>query len=178
MSVLHIHRGPWGGKRLLDGTDVPAISAYLATGSSHEDPARLKENEGQSFQGSIVLGMGFTFDDTDKKGVASSIEEMHRLIQKDPKNQEVVFPYIGGEELNSSPTHAHHRYVINFWDYPLRRDPNPRRSWHRASEKTQKRWLREGVVPNDYPHPVSADWPESLEIGGGESKAIPKHTQG
>src|SRR5262249_54958902 len=24
------------------------------------------------------------------------------------------FPYIGGEEVNNSPTHTHHRYVINF----------------------------------------------------------------
>ena len=39
---------------------------------------------------------------------------MHRLIEQNPKNAEVIFPYIGGEEVNSSPTHAHHRYVINF----------------------------------------------------------------
>ena len=26
----------------------------------------------------------------------------------------MIFPYIGGEEVNNSPTHAHHRYVINF----------------------------------------------------------------
>ena len=58
--------------------------------------------------------MGFTFDDTDKKGVASSLADMQRLIHSDPRNREVIFPYIGGEELNTSPTHTHHRYVINF----------------------------------------------------------------
>ena len=26
----------------------------------------------------------------------------------------MIFPYIGGEEVNTSPTHSHHRYVINF----------------------------------------------------------------
>ncbi|MFM6158903.1 MAG: hypothetical protein ACKPE3_38955, partial [Sphaerospermopsis kisseleviana] len=31
-----------------------------------------------------------------------------------PKNAERIFPYIGGEEVNSSPTHVHWRYVINF----------------------------------------------------------------
>src|SRR4029434_2634568 len=36
------------------------------------------------------------------------------LIEKDPRNGERIFPYIGGEEINTSPTHAHHRYVINF----------------------------------------------------------------
>jgi len=58
--------------------------------------------------------MGFTFDDSNPD--ASSIAEMHRLIDRDPRNQERIFPYIGGEEVNSSPTHSYHRYVINFGD--------------------------------------------------------------
>ena len=58
--------------------------------------------------------MGFTFDDTDTSGVASPLSLMHELIAKDPRNAERIFPYIGGEEVNDSPTHAHHRYVINF----------------------------------------------------------------
>jgi hypothetical protein len=63
--------------------------------------------------------MGFTFDDTDTESVASSLTEIKRLIEKDPRNQERIFPYIGGEEFNQSPTHAHHRYVINFEDFSL-----------------------------------------------------------
>ena len=39
---------------------------------------------------------------------------MEELIAKDPRNQERIFPYIGGKEVNDSPTHVHHRYVINF----------------------------------------------------------------
>ena len=58
--------------------------------------------------------MGFTFDDRDAKGVATPIAEMNRLIARDPRNAERIFPYIGGEEVNDSPTHAYHRYVINF----------------------------------------------------------------
>ena len=56
--------------------------------------------------------MGFTFDDRNPD--ATSLAEMERLIAQDPRNQERIFPYIGGEEVNSSPTHSHHRYVINF----------------------------------------------------------------
>ncbi|OAN36441.1 hypothetical protein A6A03_19840, partial [Chloroflexus islandicus] len=37
-----------------------------------------------------------------------------RLIAANPACREVIFPYIGGEELNSHPAHAHHRYVIHF----------------------------------------------------------------
>ena len=62
----------------------------------------------------IVLGMGFTFDDTDTTGVANPIAEMHELIAKDPRTARGFFRIIGGEEINDSPTHAHHRYVINF----------------------------------------------------------------
>jgi hypothetical protein len=41
---------------------------------------------------------------------------MHRLIEQDPHNADRIFPYIGGDEVNNNPTHAHHRYVINFED--------------------------------------------------------------
>ena len=98
------------------------LTAFLFHRGGHADPARLKSNAGKSFVGSYVLGMGFTFDDTDKKGVASPLAEMRRLIEDNPRNRQAIFPYIGGEEVNTSPTHAHHRYVINFRDWPLRRE--------------------------------------------------------
>lgn len=114
VSVVHLHRGEWSGSRTLDGRQVDRITAFLFHGGGHENPAVLRANEGKSFVGSYVLGMGFTFDDTDRKGVASPLSEMKRLIEKDQRNAERIFPYIGGEEVNSSPTHSHHRYVINF----------------------------------------------------------------
>ena len=113
--------GRFPGRRVLDGAKVDAITAFLFHRGGHADPVRLRANAGKSFVGSYVLGMGFTFDDTDKKGVASPLAEMWRLIESEPRNREVIFPYIGGEEVNTSPTHAHHRYVINFRDWPLRR---------------------------------------------------------
>ena len=99
---------------LLDGRPVEKITAFLFPQGGNEDPKRLQANAGKSFIGSYVLGMGFTFDDTDQKGEASPLAEMERLIAQDPRNAERIFPYIGGEEVNTSPTHAHHRYVINF----------------------------------------------------------------
>ncbi|MBL9004515.1 MAG: N-6 DNA methylase [Myxococcales bacterium] len=112
VSVVHIQKGASPARKILDGREVPTITAFLFHGGSHEDPNRLLANANKSFQGSIVLGMGFTFDDTNPE--ASPISEMNRLIAKDPRNQQRIFPYIGGEEVNSSPTHSHHRYVINF----------------------------------------------------------------
>ena len=121
VSVLHAHKERFPGVKFLDGEAVDTITAFLFHRGGHDDPARLEANAGKSFVGSYVLGMGFTFDDTDTKGVATPLVEMRRLIAEEPCNQDVIFPYIGGEEVNTSPTHAHHRYVINFRDWPLRR---------------------------------------------------------
>ena len=121
----------------LDGHNVETITAFLFHGGGHDDPERLKPNAGKSFQGSIVLGMGFTFDDTDRKGVATPLAEMRRLIEENPRNRDVIFPYIGGEEVNTSPTHAHHRYVINFQDWPLRR-ADLGTTWRDANDETRR----------------------------------------
>ena len=119
VSVVHVARGEFVGSRKLDGASVENITAFLFHRGGHDDPVRLKANAEKSFVGSYVLGMGFTFDDTDKKDVASSLAEMWRLIEADPRNREVIFPYIGGKEVSARPTHAHHRYVINFFDRDL-----------------------------------------------------------
>ena len=91
------------------------------------------------------------------------LAEKERLIEKSPRNRDVIFPYIGGEEINTSPIHAHHRYVINFRDWPLRRD-DLGATWREASEDERREWRRDGTVPLDYPEPVAADWPEVLRI--------------
>ena len=97
---------------LLDGKPVEKITAFLFPKGGNENPKTLLANAGKSFVGSYVLGMDFTFDDTNVN--ATPIATMHELITENPKNQDRIFPYIGGEEVNSSPTHSHHRYVINF----------------------------------------------------------------
>lgn len=126
VSIVHLMKGAPTGPFDLDGWEVQVITAHLFHASGHESPAVLTANKGKSFMGSVIVGLGFTFDDTDKKGIASSIAEMHELINQNPKNAECIFPYIGGEEVNTSPTHAHHRYVINFGEMT---EKDARRGW-------------------------------------------------
>ena len=71
VSVVHITKGSAKVRKRIDGKEVDMISAFLFHNENHDDPVRLAANSEQSFQGSIVLGMGFTFDDTDRKGVAT-----------------------------------------------------------------------------------------------------------
>ena len=163
VSVLHIGKGSVADHKHIDGRDVERITAFLFHRGGHDDPVGLAANAGKSFVGSYVLGMGFTFDDTDLKGVASPLAEMRRLIDQNPRNEEVILPYIGGQEVNTSPTHAHHRYVINFRDWPLRRE-DLGEPWMGTDDDRRRAWLRTGIVPLDYPGPVAADWPELLAI--------------
>lgn len=168
VSVVHVLKGP-ARSPVLDGRQARRISAYLVDGDLDASPARLAENAGKAFQGMILLGMGFTFDDgAAAKGKASPVAEMHRLIAKDPRNAERIFPMIGGEEVTTSPRHAHGRWCIDFADFPLRREPSLK-SWFykegtEACERRRREWLFEGVVPADYPAPVAEDWPDLIEI--------------
>ena len=73
VSVLHVSKGRFTDTKLLDDKETDRITAFLFHQGGHADPARLAANVGKSFKGIEVNGMGFTFDDTDKKGVATSL---------------------------------------------------------------------------------------------------------
>jgi N-6 DNA Methylase len=163
VSVVHVAKGG-ALSPVLDGRQVRRISAYLVEGDLDTSPAPLAANAGKAFVGSYVLGMGFTFDDiVAAKGEAENLATMRALIDKDARNAERIFPYIGGEEVNTSPTHAHHRYVIDFADFPLRREAMAK-AWAAMTAREREGALRNGVVPWDYPDPVAADWPDLLGI--------------
>ncbi len=163
VSVVHIVKGE-AASPVLDTKAVRRISAYLVEGDLDTSPVALAANSDKAFVGSYVLGMGFTFDDAAaSKGEAESLETMRALIAKDPKNGERIFPYLGGEDVNSSPTHEHKRHVIDFADFPLRREVLAK-TWMELSVREREECLRIGIVPADYPEPVAADWPDLLQI--------------
>ena len=114
VSVIHVMKGATSEPLDLDGKVVPEITAYLFHFGGHDDPARLAANVGKSFMGCKVYGQGFTFDDADGADGSNSLQQMHELISLDARNAERIFPYIGGEEINSHPEQRHHRFVMNF----------------------------------------------------------------
>ena len=140
----------WHGKYILNDTEVETISAFL---SAQEDwsPKVLESNKNQSFQGSIILGLGFTMSETEAKA----------FIAKDPKNAEVLYPYLNGDDLNSDPGQKPSRWVINFFDWPLDRDADG--SWITANEQRKNEYLKNGHVPTDYSGRVVSDFPDLLE---------------
>ena len=163
VSVVHTAKDSYAGARVLDDQEVEVITAFLSHGGGHDNPEKLEANARKSFVGMFLRGMGFTFDDSDSKGVATPLAEMRRLVEGNSQYQNVIFPYIGGQEVNTSPTHAHHRYVINFRDWPLRRTDLGMK-WLDADDSSRRAWHRDGLVPLDYPETVASDWPDLLEI--------------
>jgi hypothetical protein len=126
-SRVHVHKGEWRGERSLLGRPAPFISAFL---SDREEwsPKRLKANEGRAFIGSYVLGMGFVL----------THDEAQRMLDADPRNADVIFPYLNGEDLNSDPEQRPSRWVINFWDWPEERARQYELPW---------KWIEERVRP-------------------------------
>lgn len=125
-SRVHVHKGEWSGERSLLGRPTPFISAFL---SDREEwsPERLKANEGLAYQGSIVLGKGFVL----------SPDDARRMLDADPRNADVIFPYINGDDLNSDPEQRPSRWVINFWDWPEERARDYELPWRRIEERVK-----------------------------------------
>lgn len=125
-SRVHVHKGEWSGERSLLGKPASFISAFL---SDREEwsPKRLKTNEGIAYQGAYVLGMGFVL----------SPDEAQRMLDADPRNVDVIFPYINGEDLNSNPEQRASRWVINFWDWPKERAQEYELPWQRIEERVK-----------------------------------------
>ncbi|MGW0981103.1 Eco57I restriction-modification methylase domain-containing protein [Streptomyces xiamenensis] len=132
-----------GAQRLLGGVAVPGeIGASLSPRSRVSEWAEpLAENRGVSFQGSIVLGLGFTLPE----------EEARAWIAEDERYAAVLFPYLNGQDVNTSPTHGSDRWVINFFDWPEERAREYPKAFKRI-ERTVKpeRMLNNRKVYRDY----------------------------
>ena len=112
LEVAHVwfRKGLWAGQFLLDDAVVVGITSQLQLpGSVIGKPYRLAANDEKSYVGSYVLGMGFVLEP----------EEALGMLDRNPRNRDVLFPYLNGEDLNSRWDQSASRWVINFHDWPL-----------------------------------------------------------
>jgi very-short-patch-repair endonuclease len=142
VAYVWLQKGQWQGESILDEKEVAGITAFLTPpGKALGKPYQLVANQNKSFQGSIVLGMGFVL----------TPEEAQALIEKDSKNKDVLFPYLNGEDLNSRPDQSPSRWVINFKDWPLDADhddpKNPKGAPYAADYPDCLAIVREKVKP-------------------------------
>lgn len=110
VAVLWLSRGTWKGEHHLSGEIVIGINPYLSVPDAISGtPYRLKSNAPISFIGSQIHSSGFILEP----------EEAALLLERNRKNRDVVFPYLGGEDFNTRPDQSPSRWVINFFDWPL-----------------------------------------------------------
>ena len=112
VAYVWVRKSTWCGEYILNDQQVSGISALLTAVDKHQEkPNYLERNKSGAFIGSYVLGMGFVL----------SPEEAKSLIAKNPRNKEVVFPFLNGEDINGRLDQSPSRWVINFFDWPLER---------------------------------------------------------
>lgn len=130
-----------------DGAAVPRISPLLEPeGRISGSPFRLQENRLQSFQGSIVLGGGFVLQP----------HEAMSMLDSDPKNAEVVKPYLIGDDVNSRPDASPSRFVIDFGEMSQEEASAYRAPWSWVEERVfPERAQKDGVK---YPRMVHEWW--------------------
>jgi len=117
-----------GVRALADGTQVAGVTSSLnPSGRVAGTPERLAANRDMAFIGSYVLGMGFTMEDA----------EARALVERDPRNTDVLFPYLNGEDLNSRPDCSASRCVINFFDWPEEKAQEYPECWSTLQEKVR-----------------------------------------
>lgn len=97
IAVVHLARG-------LPLQNTGSIDSRLRPAPERPDPRPLGDNQKLSFLGHKTYGQGFIL----------SPAERDALITREPRNAERIFPYIGGEEINSKPDQGFDRYVICF----------------------------------------------------------------
>ncbi len=106
VSVVHLAKGRSRNRVAvrLGNRAVPVINTRLGDTPERDDPKPLFPNGAASYLGSKIYGQGFIL----------TTSERDELVARDARNAERIFPYLGGEEVNTSPTQHFDRYVINF----------------------------------------------------------------
>jgi hypothetical protein len=104
---------------LLNGHEVRGINSFLLPSATEFEAKRLSANKGRAFRGCDIYGQGFLFSNDPESQYAGDTTLMNNLLNKNPRNAEAIFPYIGGQEVATHPQQLPHRFVINFADWSL-----------------------------------------------------------
>jgi len=141
MATVWARQGRWASSSVLDRAEVTAIAPTLTTASRVSGNAyRLHANRDRSFQGTVVVGMGFVL----------SPGEAAEMIASDQRNAQVVRPYLTGEDLNSRPDQSPSRWVIDFRDW----HEEQARMYHQPFERSEILFRPERARVNREAHRV------------------------
>ena len=160
ISIVHLYKGDFLGRKQLDNQGVSLINSSLEDRKSVTKPKTLITNNGKCFNGSKLDGIGFVIDKV----------EANKLIEHDPNNHDVIFPYLNGSDVNTNFDQSTHRSVIFFsnWDlktaseYPscleiVRERVKPQRQKHKEKRTREHWWQFQRIRPELYEQLTALD---------------------
>ncbi|MDF9828609.1 hypothetical protein M2447_002736 [Ereboglobus sp. PH5-10] len=101
-SILKLASLPYG---ILGTRRVNKITSYLTEATSDlVEPFPLARNKDISATGTYVYGSGFLL----------SSDERRYFVEADPRNEDVIFAFLRGRDINQNPEHKASAFVINF----------------------------------------------------------------
>jgi hypothetical protein len=105
VAVVHVAAKElsFKGRPILDDRPVQSIDSRLRDGPELPDPVPLVANDLFAFMGAGLGSSGFILTPAE-----------YATLSTDQNNRDCLMPYLGGEEVNQSPTQAHERYAVNF----------------------------------------------------------------
>ncbi|MDA2810656.1 hypothetical protein O4J56_08420 [Nocardiopsis sp. RSe5-2] len=136
-----------------DGVAVEGITSSLdPTSRTTGLPYRLAQNHKKCFQGSIPLGPGFLINPDAAKAI----------LEGDNKYNDVLSPFLNGDDVTSHPTHSPSRWAINFHDWT----EGQAREYPRVYSIARKLVLpkRENSSPQVRKHPWWQYWRSRREL--------------
>ena len=135
IAKVWLTKREWKGERYIGPHAVSGITPSLdASTRVTGNPERLAGNAGRSFIGSAL--------NTEKFLVPT--EEAEGLLADSPRNREVLFSYVNGDDLSNSPTHTASRWVINFFAWPVERARTYPSCYERAETRVRPEVMAKG----------------------------------
>jgi len=104
IALLHLARSNWNGVRILNGRVAAAINSYLQENESDSTPKQLAENDELCFSGHYLMGQGFVLTEAERDS----------FLETNSCTEDVIFPYIRGDDINNEVTQSSGLYAINF----------------------------------------------------------------
>lgn len=113
LEVAHVwlRHGDWNGSRVLDNHTVGRINSLLVNDADgcNAQPMALHGSQRVAYIGVFLRGIGFVLEEP----------EAQQLLRNNPANTEVLFPYLNGDDLVTSPSQQPSRWAINFHEWPI-----------------------------------------------------------
>ena len=117
ISIVNVIKGIYAGSIMRNGKKVDKLTSFLFTTGNDDKPLPLNQQIKSVSKGVIPYGLGFVVEDEDNRCISN--KELSEVLSREPTGNQLVFDYIGGEDLNNVPNIKPIKQIVNFGDCNL-----------------------------------------------------------